>query len=327
MNTGLQRYRYSSISVNFTGCHGFGFNGKEKVNEQYGEGNAYDFGARIYDPRIGRWLSRDPQASKYSHLSPYNFVDNSPLRYIDPNGEEILPVGNVAAVNTALQTHWGNLFGANSQTTQALLNTFNAGSGTYSGDNNKDTRKAFRQAMNSDNLTPQQKVLARGYFRLITSDSKAYVSDFAMPPNSSTILPVGAPGLGGEDYRFPAISYQQLLNQGGLTVINEGQKGEQTDDFGEPFIKSTYSLINTTMTNGSLTPGADASIADQLLGVSFPVLELKKPFYDTETPKQSTAGPQIARYKAQIQAEYNSVRNNGTAPAADPEGLGEKDFK
>jgi RHS repeat-associated protein len=41
------------------GAYRYGFNGKEKNNEISGEGNSYDFGARIYDPRLGRWLSTD----------------------------------------------------------------------------------------------------------------------------------------------------------------------------------------------------------------------------------------------------------------------------
>lgn len=40
----------------------YGFNGKENDNEVKGTGNSVDFGARIYDPRIGRWLTTDPQA-------------------------------------------------------------------------------------------------------------------------------------------------------------------------------------------------------------------------------------------------------------------------
>ena len=38
----------------------YGFNEKECDSEVSGEGNSYDFGARLYNPRIGRWLSRDP---------------------------------------------------------------------------------------------------------------------------------------------------------------------------------------------------------------------------------------------------------------------------
>ena len=37
----------------------FGFNGKENDNEVKGAGNSVDFGARIYDSRLGRWMSVD----------------------------------------------------------------------------------------------------------------------------------------------------------------------------------------------------------------------------------------------------------------------------
>ncbi len=66
----------------------YGFNGMEKDDELKGEGNSYDFGARIYDPRLGRWLARDPLEAKYPHISPYNFVLNSPLSLKDPDGRE-----------------------------------------------------------------------------------------------------------------------------------------------------------------------------------------------------------------------------------------------
>ena len=37
----------------------FGFNGMENDHEMKGTGNSLDFGARIYDPRIGKFLSID----------------------------------------------------------------------------------------------------------------------------------------------------------------------------------------------------------------------------------------------------------------------------
>ena len=49
----------------------FGFQGQEAENEIWGEGNAYDFGARIYDARIGRFLSVDPWYYKCIHPSKY----------------------------------------------------------------------------------------------------------------------------------------------------------------------------------------------------------------------------------------------------------------
>jgi RHS repeat-associated protein len=47
---------------------------------------AYDFGARMYDARLGRWLSIDKLFKEASHVSPYNFVSNSPIRFIDIEG-------------------------------------------------------------------------------------------------------------------------------------------------------------------------------------------------------------------------------------------------
>jgi len=67
-----------------------GFNGMEKDDEVKGGGNSYDFGARILDPRVGRWLSRDAHEAKYPNLNPYNFVSNNPIVYIDPDGKDII---------------------------------------------------------------------------------------------------------------------------------------------------------------------------------------------------------------------------------------------
>ncbi len=38
----------------------YGFNGKENDNEVKGEGNQQDYGFRIYDLRLGKFLSLDP---------------------------------------------------------------------------------------------------------------------------------------------------------------------------------------------------------------------------------------------------------------------------
>ena len=67
----------------------YGFNGMEKDDEVRGtKGASYDFGARMYDPRIGRWLSVDPLEAEYVGHTPFNFVANSSLILVDPNGEE-----------------------------------------------------------------------------------------------------------------------------------------------------------------------------------------------------------------------------------------------
>ncbi|ATL49385.1 hypothetical protein COR50_20610 [Chitinophaga caeni] len=61
------------------------------------EGNQQDCGMRVYDPRLGRFLSVDPLTSLYAFYSPYHFAGNTTINAIDLDGME--PTGNVMDVN------------------------------------------------------------------------------------------------------------------------------------------------------------------------------------------------------------------------------------
>ena len=70
----------------------YGFNGMEMDDEIHEvKGSSYDFGAWLYNSRVGRWLSRDPLESMYPSIAPYTFVANSTLIFVDPNGMDIIP--------------------------------------------------------------------------------------------------------------------------------------------------------------------------------------------------------------------------------------------
>jgi RHS repeat-associated protein len=66
----------------------YGFNGKEKDDDLYGEGESYDYIKRIFDPRTGRFLSIDPLRQKFPWYTPYQFAGNTPIQAIDIDGEE-----------------------------------------------------------------------------------------------------------------------------------------------------------------------------------------------------------------------------------------------
>ena len=65
----------------------FSFNGMEKDDEVKGVGNSYTTEFRMNDPRVGRWFSIDPIT--HSWMSPYTSMDNNPILFIDPFGDEI----------------------------------------------------------------------------------------------------------------------------------------------------------------------------------------------------------------------------------------------
>ena len=62
------------------------FNGKELDGDM--DGNNYDYGFRIYDSRLGRFLSEDPLTAQYPFYTPYEYAGNSPIRFIDLDGAE-----------------------------------------------------------------------------------------------------------------------------------------------------------------------------------------------------------------------------------------------
>jgi len=72
----------------FATPHRFTFNGKESDSEVKGEGNQQDYGMRIYDNRLGRFLSVDPLMKSYPWYTPFQFAGNNPIKFIDLDGLE-----------------------------------------------------------------------------------------------------------------------------------------------------------------------------------------------------------------------------------------------
>jgi len=67
----------------------YGFNGKENDNDI--ENGAQDYGMRIYNSGLGRFMSVDPLTEKYPYLTPYQFASDRPIDGIDLDGLEFFP--------------------------------------------------------------------------------------------------------------------------------------------------------------------------------------------------------------------------------------------
>ncbi|PRB00442.1 sugar-binding protein [Chryseobacterium sp. MYb7] len=81
---GLEFGDYLGTSFSISPNYKYSTQGKEKQQET----GWSDYGARMYMSDIGRWGVLDPLTEKFAGVSPYNYVLNNPLRYVDPDGNK-----------------------------------------------------------------------------------------------------------------------------------------------------------------------------------------------------------------------------------------------
>jgi RHS repeat-associated protein len=88
----------------------YGFNGKENQDELMANNSSQDFGARMYDARVGRWWGMDYMKKYYPSRSPYEAMASNPIFYVDVDGKYF--TGNCFLVSevmdrlTMLQNKW-----------------------------------------------------------------------------------------------------------------------------------------------------------------------------------------------------------------------------
>ena len=105
----------------------FGFNGKEKDNDgEWGNSVHYDYGFRIYDPSIAKFLSVDPLAKDFPWNSPYAFAENRVIQGIDLEGAEfeLRIFSPKISVQLAKAIEAGNIIEQRRLTYYALMSTF-----------------------------------------------------------------------------------------------------------------------------------------------------------------------------------------------------------
>jgi RHS repeat-associated protein len=87
---GLQMPGRSYVAGNYQNT--YKYSGKELDEEQFSNGTTmgaidwYYFGARYYDPEIGRWYVVDAFSEKAPSWTPYNYTFNNPYKYVDADG-------------------------------------------------------------------------------------------------------------------------------------------------------------------------------------------------------------------------------------------------
>ena len=97
-------YPFGGVFASSGNAQPYKYNGKELDTEN--GLNWYDYGARMYNPALGRFTTLDPMAEEYYDISLYAYCGNNPIRFIDSNGMNFGP-GDLFRTPRAAALDWG----------------------------------------------------------------------------------------------------------------------------------------------------------------------------------------------------------------------------
>lgn len=242
----------------------YGFNGKEKDNKDGAV--QYDYGFRIYDPRIGRFLSVDPLSSKFAMLTPYQFASNTPISAIDIDGKEAEVI-----VDKKAKEVYVNLKFSTDEALKTALQAFNittddikkAGFEYYFKPSKDGKTPAVNDILQKTGITfndLQQKLGGEiasggdGYFLVDMKSSGCYKVFYSISLDEK-LGKKKDPTVFKLDKQVPGVPYNEQDNKGVHLVVDNNVASKSGHEFGHQTGLPDYTedLTQVPFTNGTVT--------------------------------------------------------------------------